>query len=32
MDTTTVIRVVAGALAVLVLFVIVWRRKRKALE
>jgi LPXTG-motif cell wall-anchored protein len=32
MDTTTVIRVVAGALAILVLFVIVWRRKRKALE
>jgi LPXTG-motif cell wall-anchored protein len=32
MDTTTVIRIVAGTLALLVLFVIIWRRKRKALE
>lgn len=32
METTTVIRIVAGALAVLVLLVIIWRRKRKALE
>jgi LPXTG-motif cell wall-anchored protein len=28
----TMIRIVAGALAVVVLLVIVWRRKRKALE
>jgi hypothetical protein len=28
--STTDIRVVAGILAVMVLFVIVWRRKRKA--
>jgi LPXTG-motif cell wall-anchored protein len=32
METTTAIRIVAGALAVLVLLVIIWRRKRKALE
>lgn len=32
MDGTTMIRVVAGALAVVVLFVIVWRRRRKAIE
>jgi LPXTG-motif cell wall-anchored protein len=32
MDNVTLIRVVAGALAVLVLFVIIWRRKRKSLE
>ena len=32
METTTVIRIVAGALAVVVLFVIIWRRKRKAVE
>jgi len=32
MDTVTVIRVVAGALAVIVLLVIVWRRRRKAIE
>jgi LPXTG-motif cell wall-anchored protein len=31
-ETTTMIRIVAGALAVLVLFVIIWRRKRKALD
>jgi LPXTG-motif cell wall-anchored protein len=32
MDNVTLIRVVAGALAVLVLFIIIWRRKRKSLE
>jgi LPXTG-motif cell wall-anchored protein len=32
MDTVTLIRVVAGALAVVVLLVIVWRRRRKAIE
>jgi LPXTG-motif cell wall-anchored protein len=32
MGTNTVIRIVAGTLAVLVLFIIIWRRKRKALE
>lgn len=32
MDTTTLIRVVAGVLAVVVLCVIIWRRKRKAVE
>lgn len=28
----TMIRIVAGALAVVVLLVIIWRRKRKAVE
>ncbi len=32
MDNATLIRVVAGVLAVVVLFVIVWRRRRKAVE
>jgi len=32
MDTVTMIRVVAGALAVVVLLVIIWRRRRKAIE
>ncbi len=32
MDNVTLIRVVAGILAVAVLFIIVWRRKRKSLE
>ncbi len=32
MDNVTLIRVVAGILAVVVLFIIVWRRKRKSLE
>ena len=32
MDNVTLIRVVAGALAVLVLFIIIWRRKRKSIE
>jgi hypothetical protein len=30
--TTMVVRIVSGVLAVVVLFVIIWRRKRKALE
>jgi len=30
--TTTEIRVIAGILAVIVLIIIVWRRKRKASE
>jgi LPXTG-motif cell wall-anchored protein len=32
MDTITMIRVVAGVLAVVVLLVIIWRRRRKAIE
>ncbi|HLW81397.1 MAG TPA: LPXTG cell wall anchor domain-containing protein [Candidatus Acidoferrales bacterium] len=32
MDNVTLIRVIAGVLAVVVLFVIVWRRKRKSVE
>jgi hypothetical protein len=32
MDNVTLIRVVAGALAVVVLFIIIWRRKRKIVE
>ena len=32
MDTVTVIRLVAGVLAVVVLLVIIWRRRRKAIE
>jgi hypothetical protein len=32
MDGVTMIRAVAGALAVVVLFVIIWRRRRKAIE
>jgi hypothetical protein len=32
MDNVTLIRVVAGVLAVVVLFIIIWRRKRKAAE
>jgi nitrate/nitrite-specific signal transduction histidine kinase len=32
MDNVTLIRLVAGALAVVVLFVIIWRRKRKIVE
>jgi hypothetical protein len=31
-DPTTVVRIVAGVLAVVVLFIIIWRRKRKAAE
>jgi len=32
MDNVTLIRLVAGALAVVVLFVIIWRRKLKIVE
>ena len=32
MDTTTIVRIVCGALAVVVLFIIIWRRKRKVVE
>ena len=32
MDTVTLIRVVAGCLAVLVLGIIIWRRRRHASE
>lgn len=32
MDNVTMIRVVAGVLFVVVLFIILWRRKRKAAE
>ena len=32
MDNVTMIRVVAGVLFVIVLFVIIWRRRRKANE
>jgi LPXTG-motif cell wall-anchored protein len=32
MDNVTMIRVVAGVLAVVVLFIIIWRRKRKSME
>ena len=32
MDTVTLIRIVAGALAVVVIFIIIWRRRRKSLE
>lgn len=32
MDNITLIRIAAGVLAVIVVCVIVWRRKRKALE
>ncbi len=32
MDNITLIRVIAGALAVVVLFIIIWRRRRKATE
>ena len=30
--SVTMIRIVAGALAVVILLVIIWRRKRKAVE
>ena len=32
MDSVTLIRIVAGALAVVVLFIIIWRRRRKMIE
>ena len=32
MEGVTLIRVIAGVLAVVVLFIIIWRRRRKAIE
>jgi LPXTG-motif cell wall-anchored protein len=32
MDTTTVVRVVAGVLALVVLGIIIWRRKRQSID
>ena len=32
MDNVTLIRVVAGVLAVVVLFIIIWRRKRQTID
>jgi LPXTG-motif cell wall-anchored protein len=32
MDNVTMIRIIAGVLAVVVLFIIIWRRKRKTME
>jgi membrane protein DedA with SNARE-associated domain len=32
MDSTTLIRIIAGALAVVVLLIIIWRRRRHASE
>jgi hypothetical protein len=32
MDNVTLIRIVAGALAVVVLFIIIWRRRRNVEE
>ncbi|MFY9691735.1 MAG: LPXTG cell wall anchor domain-containing protein [Candidatus Acidiferrales bacterium] len=32
METTTLVRIVAGTLALVVLLIIIWRRKRKAIE
>jgi hypothetical protein len=32
MDGVTLIRLIAGALAVVVLFIIIWRRKRKIVD
>jgi LPXTG-motif cell wall-anchored protein len=32
MDNVTMIRVIAGVLAVVVLFIIIWRRKRKSVD
>jgi len=32
MDNVTMIRWIAGGLAVLVLFIIIWRRKRKSVD
>jgi LPXTG-motif cell wall-anchored protein len=32
MDNVTLIRVAAGVLAIVVLFIIIWRRKRKTME
>lgn len=32
MDSTTMIRVIAGVLAVVVLCIIIWRRKRQSID
>jgi LPXTG-motif cell wall-anchored protein len=32
MDNTTLVRVIAGVLAVIVLGIIIWRRKRQSIE
>jgi LPXTG-motif cell wall-anchored protein len=32
MDSTTLIRIIAGALALVVLLIIIWRRRRQASE
>jgi hypothetical protein len=32
MDTATLVRVAAGVLAVVVVFIIIWRRRRKVIE
>jgi hypothetical protein len=32
MDSTTMIRVIAGVLAVIVLCIIIWRRKRQSID
>jgi LPXTG-motif cell wall-anchored protein len=32
MDTTTVVRIVAGVLALVVLGIIIWRRKRQSID
>jgi LPXTG-motif cell wall-anchored protein len=32
MDNVTLIRVIAGALAVVIVFIIIWRRKKKSVE
>jgi len=32
MDTTTLIRIVAGVLALVVLGIIIWRRKRQSID
>lgn len=32
MDATTMVRVIAGILAVIVLAIIIWRRKRQSIE
>jgi hypothetical protein len=32
MDNVTLIRLIAGTLAVVVLFIIIWRRKRKIVD
>jgi LPXTG-motif cell wall-anchored protein len=32
MDSTTLVRIVAGALALVVLGIIIWRRKRQSID